>query len=219
MNKDHLEIDRTDFFYPSSCHYLSKKINLANKFIASTVYGVCFGVTKITYDKSDLTLQSESYFCLTLHKDIANFTIESKIGVVIFVRHGYIGLNQVGLSAESSGRLTYIDGCTTSTLISPPRYGDPSLNLLSFPAKTEQSFHRHPTLRLGVILDGNGFADVEKKSYRIAKHSIFSISENERHRFRTKDKTLRLIAFHPDSDFGPRDNDHAMLNRTYLISK
>ena len=219
LNKRQQEIDRKDFFYPSSCHLLHNKVDLTNQFGVATVYGVSLGSTKINYQDSSLKVAGGSYFSLNLSMQIKKFTIEAEAGVVIFIRYGYLGLNQLGLNSENTGRLTYIDGCTSTTLISPPRYGDPSLNLLSFPAGTEQSFHRHPSLRFGVVLEGSGFADTEKSPVRISKNSVFSISENELHRFRTTDKSMRVIAFHPDSDFGPKDNDHVMLNRTYLLQK
>lgn len=214
--KNKSSIDRTDFFYPSSCHLISKKTDLLKMFSNSTVYGVCLAETKIQYDSSLFTLQAESYFSLSITSTTKKFLVDSTGNVALFIRYGFKSLNQIGLNCEESGRLTYIDGCTDSALISPPRYGDPSLNLLCFPAATLQSFHRHPTLRFGVILSGSGFADLNNKSHPLKKGDAFLIEENELHRFKTESKSMRLIAFHPDSDFGPKDNDHAMLNRTYL---
>lgn len=212
-------IDRTDFFYPSSCHMITAKTDLLSKFSVATVYGVCLGPTKIQYNESQFTLKAEAHFSLSINSESSKFVIEPGKSVVLFVRYGFKGLNQLGLNCETMGRLTYIDGCTDTTLIFPPRFGDPSLNLLCFPANTVQSFHRHPTLRFGVILEGKGFADIENKSQPLQAGDVFLIEENELHRFKTESKHMRLIAYHPDSDFGPKDNDHAMLNRTYLTAE
>ena len=42
------------------------------------------------------------------------------------------------------------------------------------------------------------------------------IPANLRHAFRTGPSSLDVIAWHPDSDFGPTDEDHPMINRTIL---
>ncbi len=34
--------------------------------------------------------------------------------------------------------------------------------------------------------------------------------------FFTRDEALDVVAWHPDSDFGPRDDDHPMTNRTVI---
>ena len=209
-------IDRTDFFYSSSCHVITGPTDLLKKFSNATLYGVCLGSTKLVYNDSEVLLNNEAYFSLCLGADTKKLTVSPKGSLVLFVRYGYRGLNQLGLNCETLGRLTYIDGCTDTTLIFPPRFGDPSLNLLCFPAETSQSYHRHPTLRFGVILEGSGFADINNKSQPLKKGDVFCIQENELHRFKTESKEMRLIAYHPDSDFGPKDSDHAMLNRTYL---
>ncbi len=36
------------------------------------------------------------------------------------------------------------------------------------------------------------------------------------HSFFTRDEALDVVAWHPDSDFGPRDDDHPMINRTVI---
>jgi mannose-6-phosphate isomerase-like protein (cupin superfamily) len=98
----------------------------------------------------------------------------------------------------------------------PPRKGDPSLNHLSFPAGVRQSFHIHPSIRLGVVANGSGFACFADREMPLTAGTLFCIEERELHRFRTEDQRLDVIAFHPDGDWGPTDQDHPMLNRTYL---
>jgi hypothetical protein len=36
------------------------------------------------------------------------------------------------------------------------------------------------------------------------------------HSFQTFDEAMDVIAFHPDSDFGPQDEFHPMINRTIV---
>ena len=36
------------------------------------------------------------------------------------------------------------------------------------------------------------------------------------HKFDTCDTSMDVIAFHPDSDFGPQDDNHPMINRSYI---
>jgi hypothetical protein len=36
------------------------------------------------------------------------------------------------------------------------------------------------------------------------------------HSFRTEDEGMCVIAYHPDSDFGPTDDEHPMINRTIV---
>ena len=45
---------------------------------------------------------------------------------------------------------------------------------------------------------------------------MFRIPFEGNHKFRTFDSEMRVIAYHPDSDFGPQDEDHPMINRTMV---
>jgi hypothetical protein len=56
---------------------------------------------------------------------------------------GYRGLRQIGGPLEATGRLRYIDGCTDTLLVAPPRRGDPCLSHLHIPAGTRRTLHRH----------------------------------------------------------------------------
>jgi hypothetical protein len=44
----------------------------------------------------------------------------------------------------------------------------------------------------------------------------FVIPADSLHSFTTENEALRVIAYHPDSDFGPTHEDHPMVNRTIL---
>lgn len=136
--------------------------------------------------------------------------------VAIIERLGYRGLPQFGGPVEKHGRLLYIDHCRSTLLISPARRGDPCLNLLSFPPSTLQTLHIHPTIRLGVVASGQG-ACVEpgKSNHALAVGRAFMIDEGAPHSFHTDANALCVIAYHPDTDWGPTDENHPMLNRTY----
>ena len=45
---------------------------------------------------------------------------------------------------------------------------------------------------------------------------MFNRQEQELHSFRTTSDIMDIIAFHPDSDTGPTDENHPMINRTYI---
>lgn len=113
-----------------------------------------------------------------------------------------------------TGNQRYIDGCTDSLLVCPSKLGEPCLNALYFPPCTIQTFHTHPSLRCGIVLRGSGIADTQNESLNIKMGDIWAINTNERHRFRTVDDELVVVAYHPDSDWGPTDEKHPMINRT-----
>lgn len=126
------------------------------------------------------------------------------------------GFRQFGGPLEPKGRLTYIDGCTDTLLVCPPRLGAPCLNHLHIPTATNQSFHTHPSDRLGVILSGNGWCDTLDGALQLRPGLAWYIPAGCEHRFRTDVSCLDVIAWHPDSDFGPTDNNHPMINRTII---
>lgn len=121
---------------------------------------------------------------------------------------------------ETEGRLRYIDGCTDSLLISPVKLGDPCLNLLYFPANTDQTMHTHPSNRIGMILSGNGVCVTEddRGTTRtpLQPGMLFCIHTGGFHKFQTFDSHMRVLAYHPDSDYGPTDETHPMINRTMV---
>lgn len=160
------------------------------------------------------------YFCYATGPQPATLGIAKGADASVFavIRHGFRGQTLVGGPIEASGRLCYIDNCSDSLLIYPPRRGDPSLSHLSFPAGVSQSFHIHPSIRLGVVARGAGHACLADQELPLNPGTLFCIEERELHRFRTDSGRLDVIAFHPDGDWGPTDHDHPMLNRTYLTA-
>jgi quercetin dioxygenase-like cupin family protein len=114
------------------------------------------------------------------------------------------------------GDLSYIDGCSNTNVINPPRNGDPCLNYLYFPKGINQSFHAHPSLRVGFVLHGHGTAWIENDKHELNAGDVFILDRMVTHRFSTDDSPMSLIAFHPDSEDGPRDEGNPMKSRTYV---
>lgn len=136
---------------------------------------------------------------------------------VATMRYGFVGLGVLGVKVEEFGRVQYIDGCTDSVLIPPPRFGDPCLNSLHFPPDIIQTTHTHPSIRAGVIAYGSGYAVVGGEKLPLNTGDAWLIDANEPHHFTTEGTDgMIVIAYHPDSDWGPTDEVHPMKNRTYI---
>ena len=114
------------------------------------------------------------------------------------------------------GHLSYIDGCSNTGLVGPLRNGDPCINYLYFPPGIEQTMHTHPSCRIGMILSGEGIAEVGNKFIPLNAGKIFLLHKHVKHRFITKSTSMSIMVFHPDSDAGPRDEVNPMKSRTYL---
>lgn len=130
----------------------------------------------------------------------------------------YSGMFTLGGPIEEHGRLNYIDGCTDTGLIQPPRLGDPCLNYLHFPAGTKQTPHTHPSHRIGAVYAGNGTCHVDGGSVPMTPGSIFIIPAESLHCFETADSSMRIVAFHPDSEVGPTDEAHQMKAATKIAA-
>ena len=146
-------------------------------------------------------------------------TGEGKGFVVERVNHQ--GMFMVGGPIERKGRLRYINGATDSLIISPPRKGDPCLNVLFFPPRTVQTPHTHPSPRVGLVVEGRGRCVTPYGTFDLSPEMIFMVREGTNgpegiHSFETDDSPLVVIVFHPDTDFGPEDENHPMINRTIV---
>jgi hypothetical protein len=128
----------------------------------------------------------------------------------------YRSVRQLGGPLEPAGRLRYVDGCSDTLLVCPPRLGEPCLNHLHIPAQTDQSEHTHPSLRVGVIARGRGVCRTPAGDVPLTQGLGWLIPSGLRHSFITREQALDVFAWHPDSDFGPTDEDHPMINRTLL---
>jgi len=124
------------------------------------------------------------------------------------------------------GRLPYIDGCTDSLLLSPAVKGAPCLNHLHFPRGILQTRHTHPSGRAGMVIRGkgvciydssNGTGERKLEKVPLEPGTAFVIPAHLVHAFETTSgEELDVVAFHPDSDFGPSSINHPMINRTIV---
>lgn len=169
------------------------------------------GIAKITASQGVFTLRAGMYFCIP-----QALRIKGESAGILVEQMDFKGFFQIGGPIENRGRLQYIDGCTDSLLIAPPLLGNPCLNLLHIPPQTFQSQHTHPSFRIGVIVKGSGKCMTPDGYHRLHPGLIFMIPADALHSFKTEDDDLLVIAYHPDSDFGPTHENHPMINRTIL---
>jgi quercetin dioxygenase-like cupin family protein len=179
---------------------------------SSTVFGfVLDGDSTVHGGGNQYTLRSGQYFCFNDLVSVAGgsgFIVE---------RLGYRGLDLVGGPVESVGRLKYIDGCTDTLLVPPVRRGDACFNALFFPSGINQTLHTHPSIRVGLVASGQGWCRTYEETTALLPGKAFVIDEESIHGFITEPgQSMVIIAYHPDSDFGPVDEDHPMINRTIV---
>jgi quercetin dioxygenase-like cupin family protein len=177
--------------------------------------GTCFGIATsdgVTLDMGygPAMLRRGMFFVVN-----RGGTVRGGQGLVIF-RPGYSGLPQIGGPLEVTGRLGYIDGCSDTLWVGPPRLGEPCLNHLHIPPHTDQTQHTHPSDRIGVIMNGHGECRTPDGVHSLSPGMGWVIPAGLRHSFFTTEEPLDVMAWHPDSDFGPRDEDHPMINRTLI---
>lgn len=216
------ELELFDSMYPCVAQHVTTTND--QKIIEVSKYASCYGfvisgdATATFANNSKRLLTQGDYFCLSGNGLVFNVGVNSSIA--FFTRYGFKGQNQIGGPIEKSGRLVYIDNCSDSLLVYPPRQGDPSMSHLHFPQGISQSFHIHPSIRLGLVVAGGGYSDVncsgEISEIELKQGMVFCLVEREEHRFRTLGLEMDVIAFHPDGDWGPTDHNHTMLNRTYI---
>ncbi|WP_082759486.1 MULTISPECIES: AraC family ligand binding domain-containing protein [Burkholderia] len=132
------------------------------------------------------------------------------------IRNEYQGVNMSGGPVEILGRLKYIDGCSDSLLVAPVIKGDPCLNYLYVPPHLDQTAHTHPSVRIGVVIDGCGYCLSKDERHELTAGKIFILPRDEVHSFHTEEDCLRIVVYHPDSDFGPTHETHPMINRTLV---
>ncbi len=202
--------DYTGNDFPTRLHAWTEPSNFDTE--GSTYYGYVFeGNTTVISGKNSYQLSARQYFCFN-----EPVTLIGGRGIVI-ERINYRGMNSLGGPVENWGRLKYIDGCTDSLLIAPVKMGDPCLNALFFPENIDQTAHTHPSMRVGMVIEGEGSCVTPEAEYDLVPGKIFIIHPEGTHRFRTRaGARLTVIAYHPDSDFGPQDEDHPMINRTIV---
>ena len=176
-----------------------------------THFGYIFkGNSLLKTNLGTFNLREKMFFCVP-----DNFMIEGGEGIII-TRIGFAGMFSVGGQIEAQGRLRYIDGCRDTLLIPPIIKGDPCLNALYFPKSITQTPHTHPSVRVGIVAQGNGECVTPSGIFPLNVGQAFVIPPDALHSFNTYDDEMVVIAYHPDSDFGATHEDHPMVNKTMV---
>jgi quercetin dioxygenase-like cupin family protein len=165
------------------------------------------------------TISTKGCFTLTTKQAITLTKIDSSSRIIVIDNYGFAGLEDrltVLNNISSPGHLSYIDGCSNTNMIDPARNGDPCINYLHIPAGTDQTFHTHPSVRIILILDGEGSCSLKDNEIPLISGQVYNLPRHTVHRFKTTNKSLSVMVFHPDSEDGPRDENNPMKSRTYI---
>lgn len=207
-------LDEDKESYPTMLYGWNSRLELDEP--GNTYFGYVYhvqGSTRAmieTASQGAFALKKGMYFCAN-----EPMIIEGGSGIVV-VRPSFKGMPMIGGPIEEDGRLRYIDGCRDSLLIPPPKKGDPCLNALYFPPDVDQTMHTHPSVRAGVIANGTGECITPEGITQLTSGKAFIMPEKTEHKFRTGKSPMTVISYHPDSDFGPEDESHPMINRTIV---
>jgi hypothetical protein len=195
---------------------------------STTLFIYFFAPGYLTLDDGTAYLMRSDTYCCVQNKYFGY--IQGGYGFIV-ERFNYLGMFMVGGPVEQTGRLMYIDGCTDSLLIPPVKLGDPCFNALFFPSGIDQTSHTHPSIRIGMVIRGEGsciyMGDAEhagpspngQEAFKtpLTPGMLFVIHEEGLHKFQTVGTDgMVVVAWHPDSDFGPQDENHPMINRTIV---
>jgi len=185
-------------------------------------YGGSFGyvnfgtvLIKCHETKREIEVQAGMWFSVP---GACTLEFSHNYSLYICQRRDYPGALAFGL-VERTGRLKYIDGAFDTLLHPPIKKGLPCFNALYMPTGIHQTMHTHPSTRAGFIIIGGATCETPDGKYRLESGDIFYLRTNGWHKFRSDledSSTMMLVAYHPDSDFGPTDEDHPMLNRTIV---
>jgi hypothetical protein len=208
-------IDKRNTMYPSYSLMTRTNVTVDHEYIGwATMMGFSFGNCTIDVGTVRYILKPNQYFSFPVKSQ--DVVIDTETDLFAVFRLGFLGHDLIGTQdVRSQGKLSYIDGCSDSLMVYPPRLGDPTLNYLHFPSNIEQSYHTHPSIRIGCVVSGAGISDT-KVATPLTAGTFFCLEEHELHRFKTIDRSMKVIAYHPDGDWGPTDENHSMLNRTYI---
>lgn len=146
-----------------------------------------------------------------------SFQLADATRMVAIHSEPFTPLRSFGGPIEAKGRLRYVDGCSDTLLLPPPKLADPCLNLLHFPPGIRQTAHTHPSVRCGLVASGEGYClDGGSRQLQLQPGTVWVIHKGVQHSFHTTWKELKVIAYHPETDWGPMDENHPMLNRTLV---
>jgi hypothetical protein len=76
--------------------------------------------------------------------------------------------------------------------------------------------HTHPSVRLGVVARGRGRCVTPAAEFPLVPGVGWALPPEWPHCFYTDGESMDVIAFHPDSDTGPTDENHPMIRRTMV---
>jgi mannose-6-phosphate isomerase-like protein (cupin superfamily) len=205
-------IDLSNNIYPSLLRtWHGNSIDLEKN---STHFGFIFNNDiEVVKDNKTFNIYENMYFSINGESKI-NSKSNSK-GFIVS-KLNYNGFFNIGGPIEHIGRYKYIDGCSDSLLISPVTFGDPCFNLLYFPHNINQTPHTHPSLRIGMIVKGEGLCLLDNNEINLKSGDVFIINENVLHSFKTINSDMLIVVYHPESDFGPTDKNHPMINKTII---
>lgn len=206
-------LDLSNNEFPTNVYaWNNGNLNLENN--TSTYFGfVESGSIDLFVGEKLFTIYEKMYF--SINQAFKLFSNNESKGFIV-ERANYKGFFTMGGEIEAEGRYKYIDGCSDSLLIAPVLKGDPCLNLLHFPPNTTQTPHTHPSVRIGMIVSGSGQCILENEIIQLEVGKIFFINSNLLHSFNTQENNMNIVVYHPDSDFGPTDNNHPMINKTII---
>jgi quercetin dioxygenase-like cupin family protein len=173
------------------------------------------GTTFVAVADGELVINQEYRLYRGMYASLPAGHVLKGVNAIALIVHRkeYEGLFALGGPLEERGRLRYIDGCTDTGLIQPPKKGEACLNGLFFPPGIQQTRHYHPSHRVGLVYDGQGLCHAHRTS-PMRPGDLFIIPKRAWHGFETAGVGMRIIAFHPDSDFGATDESHQMLDAT-----
>lgn len=208
---EYKEFDFPDPNYPTTAQWKHDGPLRLDDEMSTSYFYIAHGTVRITTGEISFDAP-EGWFGSLVGK--ATLTGEGR--ALVSTRKNYTGINQIGGPIEHKGRLRYINGCSSTLLLPALKLGDPCFNFLHVPRHVDQTAHTHPTLRVGYVVSGNGTVTLEDGTLRLCAGLVFFLLPNVVHSFHTQDDELRIVIYHPDSDFGPSDEVHPMLNRTII---
>ncbi|MFK7924311.1 MAG: cupin domain-containing protein [Bacteroidia bacterium] len=119
--------------------------------------------------------------------------------------------------------LPYVNGCSTKQLFPPLRLGDPTLQYLHIPPfSKEQEHHIHSTVRVVLILKGEGISVVgladKEFRHKLEPGVVCIFDPMSPHHFETpSDEPLVCLPLHIYSSVGGMEKNHPMFNGTIRI--
>lgn len=208
------ELDYTMAGHPSIARWVINNIKIDDSESDTHFLFVSEGEVSLKSNFGEFLLRENCFAAVP-----GNFSLDGEGKVLVATLLNYTGLFTIGGPIELFGRLNYIDGCSSTVLINPLRRGEPCLNFLYVPPGISQTPHTHPSLRIGLVASGSGTCTVNEGTFKMEAGTVFCLPEDKLHSFSAIDSSLRIIIYHPDSDVGPTDDSHTMLNNTFVGKK